>query len=195
MMIVGLTGGIGSGKSTVAALFEKLGVNIIDTDIIAKKLVEVDLPAYQAIVKHFGDEILLPNKEIDRAKLKQRIIINDEDRLSLENILHPRIQEEVDEQIKHVSGSYCIVVIPLLVEKGNYPILDRILVIDSPLDLQIERVSKRDGLTNIDIEKLIAIQAPRQQRLDAADDIITNDKGLAELTNAIQQMHAKYLKL
>ena len=195
MMIVGLTGGIGSGKSTVAEYFAKLGVNIIDTDVIAKQLVKIDQPAYHAIIKHFSDKILLSNRELDRAKLKQHIIHNDEDRLSLENILHPRIQEVVEEQIKNISASYCIVVIPLLVEKGRYPILDRVLVIDSPIECQIERVNKRDGLTNTDIEKLIAIQATRQQRLDAANDIIINDKGLAELTTATQQMHAKYLKL
>lgn len=195
MMIVGLTGGIGSGKSTVAELFAELGVNIIDTDVIAKELVKINQPAYHEIVKHFGNNILLPNQEINRSNLKQRIICNDEDRLNLENILHPLIQQVVNDQIKLASGSYCIVVIPLLVEKGNYPMLNRTLVIDSPVDLQIERVSRRDGLTNTDIEKLIAIQAPRQQRLDAADDIIINDKGLAELNNATQQMHAKYLKL
>lgn len=195
MIIVGLTGGIGSGKSTVANLFAKLGTAIIDTDVIAKELLELDKPAYLDVVKCFGDCILLPNREIDRFSLKQRIISNNEDRSNLENILHPLIQQIVKKRIKLATGSYCIIVIPLLIEKNNYPMLNRILVIDATVNKQIERVRQRDGLTQSDIKKFITLQASRQQRLDAADDVISNDQGLAELTAATQLMHAKYLKL
>jgi len=195
MISVGLTGGIGSGKSSVAELFAKLGVSIIDTDVIARELVGINKPAYLDIVKHFGSEILLPNHELDRAALKQCIIHSEEDRLSLENILHPRILEVVKQRINTASGHYCLIVIPLLVEKNNYPMLDRILVVDTPVEQQIQRVSIRDEMDKTDIEKLIAIQATREQRLAAADDVIINDQGLSELTAATQQMHDKYLKL
>ncbi len=195
MIIVGLTGGIGSGKSTVADLFKSMGVGIIDTDVIARELVEKDKPAYREIIKQFGVEILLPNNELDRATLKQRIINNNDDRLILENILHPLIQKIVKQQIKSVSGHYCIVVIPLLVEKANYPMLDRILVVDAPVNEQIKRVRQRDELEIADIEKLIALQASPEQRLNAANDVIRNDQGLDELRTATQQMHDKYMKL
>jgi len=195
MMIVGLTGGIGSGKSTVADLFAKMGVPVIDTDIIAKELVSIDKPAYLDIIKQFGDEILLPNHELDRALLKQRIINNDDERIALENILHPLIQQKVKEAVNAATGKYCIVVIPLLVEKANYTMLDRILVVDTSIEHQIERASQRDGLEQADIEKLIAIQATREQRLTAANDVIDNSQGLAELAIATQQIHNKYLKL
>jgi len=195
MIIVGLTGGIGSGKSTVADLFESMGVGIIDTDVIARGLVEKNKPAYHKIVKQFGNEILLPNKELDRAALKQRIINNENDRQILENLLHPLIQQTVKEQIKLLTGHYCIVVIPLLIEKANYPMLDRILVVDAPVSQQLERVRQRDELKIADIEKLIALQASPEQRLNAANDVISNDEGLDELRTATQQMHDKYMKL
>ncbi len=195
MMIVGLTGGIGSGKSTVAELFAGMGVPIIDTDIIARDLVEIDKPAYLDIVKKFGNDILLPNRTLNRAVLKQRILNNEQERLILEDILHPLIQQAVIKQIELVTGSYCIVVIPLLVEKAHYPMLDRILVVDTPVSQQIKRIADRDGLENASIEKLIAIQATREQRLNAADDVIINDHGLPELKAATQQMHDKYMKL
>jgi len=195
MMIVGLTGGIGSGKSTVADLFAKLGVSIIDTDVISRELVEINKPAYLNIVKYFGNEILLPNHELDRAALKEHIINSDEERTYLEELLHPLIQHVVKERIDEATGHYCIAVIPLLVEKANYPMLDRILVIDAPVSQQIERAAQRDNADISDIKKLIAIQTSREQRLAAADDVIINDKGLAELSAATQQMHDKYLKL
>jgi len=195
MIIIGLTGGIGSGKSTVAELFAAMDIAIIDTDVIARELVKPHQPAYKEIIAQFGDDILLPDQQLDRTKLKQRIINNDNDHLILENILHPRIQASVEEQIKSVSDHYCIVVIPLLVEKANYPMLDRVLVVDAPVKQQIERISQRDNLDRASIEKLIALQASREQRLAIADDVILNQQGLSELTAATKQMHDKYMKL
>jgi len=195
MMIVGLTGGIGSGKSTVADLFATLGINIIDTDVIAKELVRINAPAYLDIVKYFGNEILLPNHELDRAALKSHIINNEDERIYLENLLHPLIQQVVKDRIKEATSHYCIVVIPLLVEKANYPMLDRILVVDTPVEQQVARVAQRETLSKADIMKLIAIQATREQRLAVADDVISNDQGISELTAATRQMHDKYLKL
>lgn len=195
MMVVGLTGGIGSGKSTVAELFARQGIDIIDTDVIARQLVKPDQAAYQEIIESFGEEILLANRQLNRAALKQRIINNASERLKLESILHPRIQQTVEQHLKTASGHYCIVVIPLLAEKANYPILDRILVIDTPVSQQIKRISQRDALDPDSIEKLLAIQATREQRLAIADDVIINDRGLAELSAATQKIHDKYMKL
>ena len=196
MMIIGLTGGIGSGKSTVADLFADLGVPIIDTDIIAREIVDIGKPAYHAIIDKFGSEILTTSKELDRAALKQRIINDDNQRTILEDILHPRIFENVETQLQQLNTSYCIVVIPLLVEKNSYTnILDRILVIDTPESEQIHRVSRRDNMDKSTIEKLINIQATRNKRLAAADDVIINDKGLDELHAATLQMHDKYMNL
>ena len=196
MMIIGLTGGIGSGKSTVADIFAQLGVPIIDTDIIAREIVEIGKPAYHAIIDKFGTEILTASKELDRAALKQRIVNNDHQRIILEAILHPRIFENVETQLQKLNSYYCIVVIPLLVERDHYAnILDRILVIDTPESEQIRRVSQRDKMDKSTIEKLIRIQANRNKRLAAADDVIINDKGLDELHAATLQMHDKYMNL
>lgn len=196
MMIIGLTGGIGSGKSTVADLFADLGVPIIDTDIIAREMVEIGKPAYHAIVDKFGAEILTSSKELDRTALKQRIVNDDRQRTILEDILHPLIFENVKTQLQQLNANYCIVVIPLLVEKDSYTgILDRVLVIDTPKSEQIRRVSRRDNMDKSTIEKLISIQATRDQRLAAADDVIINDKGLNELQTATLQMHDKYMNL
>lgn len=196
MMIIGLTGGIGSGKSTVADLFAKHGVPIIDTDIIAREIVEIDKPAYHAIIEKFGSEILTASKELDRAALKQRILNDDKERLALESILHPLILESVEAQLQRLNSDYCIIVIPLLVEKNSYArMLDRILVIDTPESKQISRVSQRETTDKFSIKKLMEIQATRDERLAAADDIIMNDKGIAELNQLIQQMHDKYMNL
>jgi len=196
MMIIGLTGGIGSGKSTVADLFADLGVPIIDTDIIAREIVDIGKPAYHAIIDKFGSEILTTSKELDRAALKQRIVNDEHQRKILEAILHPRIFENVETQLQQLNSNYCIVVIPLLVEKSSYSnILDRVLVIDTPESEQIRRVSRRDNMDKLTIEKLISIQATRNKRLAAADDVIINDKGLDELHAATLQMHDKYMNL
>jgi len=196
MMIVGLTGGIGSGKSTVAEQFSKLGVPIIDTDVIAREVVEPDQPAYHAIIKKFGKTILAENKKLDRAALKQRILNNDDDRIALENILHPIIYQHVESQIQQLNSQYCIIVVPLLVETGRYmAILDRVLVVDVPISEQITRTNQRDGIDKPTIEKLISIQASREDRLSIANEVIVNDKSPEELSIATQEIHAKYLNL
>ena len=195
-MIIGLTGGIGSGKSTVAELFANIGVPIIDTDIIAREIVEIGESAYHAIIKQFGSEILTNSKELDRLALKECIVNDDKQRIALENIMHPLIFQNVETQLQLLNSKYCIVVIPLLVEKNSYAnILDRILLIDAPESEQISRVSQRDNMDKPTIEKLMAIQATRNERLAAANDVIMNDKGLNELQAATLQMHDKYMNL
>ena len=195
MMIVGLTGGIGSGKSTVAELFADLAVPIIDTDVIAREVVEPGQPAYDEIIQQFGEHILNDDRTLDRATLKKRILKDDSERTALENILHPIIFDTVKSQIARLNSHYCIVVIPLLVEGTRYNMLDRTLVIDTPVELQTIRIAQRDELDPRSIEKLIAIQASREERLKVANDVITNDKGREALSTAVMQLHDKYMNI
>jgi len=195
-MIIGLTGGIASGKSTVANLFAELGVPVIDTDVIAREVVEPGQPAYQAIIEQFSDSILAADKQLDRAALRQRILTNDDERIALEGILHPIIFQTVKDRLQQLDANYCILVVPLLVETGRYTaMLDRILLVDTSVGEQKNRLSQRDGATASSIEKLIAIQATREERLSVADDVILNDMGLDELAHSTRQLHDKYMNL
>jgi len=195
-MIIGLTGGIASGKSTVANLFAELGVPVIDTDVIAREVVEPGQPAYQAIIEQFSDAILAADKLLDRAALRQRILTNDDERIALEGILHPVIFQTVKDRLQQLDADYCILVVPLLVETGRYSaMLDRILLVDTSVGEQKNRLSQRDGATASSIEKLIAIQATREERLAVADDVILNDMGVDELAHSTRQLHDKYMDL
>jgi dephospho-CoA kinase len=195
MHIIGLTGGIGSGKSTVATLFEQLGIDVIDTDIIARELVERDMPAYQEIVDHYGPDITDDNHNINRKKLRTIIFNDAEEKQWLENLLHPLIRETIAEQIKRVTSSYCIVVIPLLVESKPNPLINRVLVVDCAETLQRERVLQRDKLTETALDAIMESQSSRQNRLNIADDIIENNDDINSLKRSIKQLHETYLKL
>ena len=194
-MIVGMTGGIGSGKSTAANLFARHEVPIIDTDIIAREIVEPGMPAYTAIVEHFGNDVCNNDGTLDRAQLKQCIVNNDTEREYLESLLHPKIRTSVIQQLKQLDCCYCIVVIPLLIEKGNYPMLHRTLVIDSTSDEQIRRARQRDKLDILAIEAILAIQASREQRFAKADDVIENSNGIDVLEAKVSQLHEKYMAI
>ena len=192
MLVIGLTGGIGSGKSTIAQLFHQLEVPIIDTDVIARLLVEPGQAAFQEISSVFTDAIRNDDK-LDRSKLRE-IIFNDSDkRLKLESILHPRIQTAVKEQLAKMNNSYVIIVIPLLVEKEKWPIINRVLVVDCDPQLQLTRSMKRDAATAQQIKNIMATQASRQQRLEIADDIIYNDH--EDLKKQVKELDAKYRQL
>lgn len=195
MLTIGLTGGLASGKTTVANLFAQKNIDIIDTDIIARELVEPGKPAYQAIVAHFGDDILQDNKCIDRAKLRQLIFDNPRQKDWLEQLLHPLIREQVYIQINIKKSLYCIVVIPLLIENYPFPYINHILVVDAPKQLQIERAIKRDNITPILAKKILAEQASQLERLKYADDIIYNDGKTASLEEQVTKLHEKYLSL
>jgi len=192
MLVIGLTGGIGSGKSTIAQLFHQLEVPIIDTDVIARLLVEPGQAAFQEISSVFTDAIRNDDK-LDRSKLRE-IIFNDSDkRLKLESILHPRIQTAVKEQLAKMNNPYVIIVIPLLVEKEKWPIINRVLVVDCDPQLQLTRSMKRDAATAQQIKNIMATQASRQQRLEIADDIIYNDH--EDLKKQVKELDAKYRQL
>ncbi|MCO6414234.1 MAG: dephospho-CoA kinase [Thiogranum sp.] len=192
---IGLTGGIGSGKSEASRYFAEIGVPVIDTDVIARELVEPDQPALAEIATRFGDDVLDATGHLDRARLRQQVFADAEKRRQLESILHPRIRVRAEALANQIDAPYCVMVIPLLVETArDYPI-DRILVIDTPVELQYQRLALRDGLSDREIKAVIEIQADRQQRLDAADDVVLNDGSVEQLHARIDELHRFYLKL
>ncbi|VAW90469.1 Dephospho-CoA kinase [hydrothermal vent metagenome] len=193
MLVVALTGGIGSGKSTVSQLFETFGTPIIDTDIIARQLVAPGEPALDEITKQFGPIILSTDGSLDRAKLRQIIFQNAEKKAQLESILHPLIRKEVAYQVSALTAPYCIVVIPLLIESNQEGIANRILVVDTPESAQLARVTRRDNQTENEVSAIISAQASRHERLAAADEVIHNDGSLEELKQQIAVLHQKYL--
>lgn len=193
-MIIGLTGGIGSGKSTVAQYFRDCGVLIVDTDEIARQLLEPDQPAFKAVIHHFGKEILKTDGSLDRPQLRTHIFESATDRHWLEALLHPLIKSEVLAYSKK-NHPYFIVEIPLLIEAHFEDVVDRILVVDCPLELQIERIQKRDG-TSIDlIQKMIQSQIDRNTRIKKADDIIENTSDRDALKDKVLALHHYYTKL
>ena len=198
MLVIALTGGIGSGKTTVSEIFKSKNIPIIDTDIIARQIVEQGKPAYAEIIKLFGEDVLDTEKNINRKVLRKLIFSSENKRLQLENLLHPIIWHEVQLQLKSITAPYCIVVVPLLFENISQikPIMfDRILVIDVPEEVQIERTEKRDHCGNSTIKNIMKTQVLRQVRIDAADDIILNTGNLDSLNTKIDQLHNNYLEL
>lgn len=191
--LIGLTGGIGSGKSIVAAYFRALNVKVIDADQITRDLVAPHKPALELIVKQFGPEILKDDGSLNRSKLKKRIFQSETDRIWLENLLHPLVKKHILDLKEQVPpNSYYVVAIPLLVETHFESAVDRVLVVDCPKTQQIDRVMKRDGLSREDIEVIIQTQAKREARLEKADDIIINDKTELELMPKVTALHLKY---
>ncbi len=194
MLVVGLTGGVGSGKSTAARFFSELNVHIIDADHIAKDL--VNEPAINAnIIAHFGPPICDAHGQLNRYKLRQLIFSDAAQRLWLDNLLHPQIYTRIKELIQHSSSPYIIVVIPLLVETFQEGLFNRILVIDAPESLQINRVIERDGVDLEEAKMILAAQANRNTRLRLADDVIENTDTLDAFKNKIRSLHAYYLQL
>jgi dephospho-CoA kinase len=195
MLIIGLTGGIGSGKSAVEKVFCDLGVTVIDADTIAHSLSEPGKIGYQAIVEHFGAVILQPNGQIDRRKLRNCAFDNEAERDWLELTLHPMIRHEMKRQAREATSPYCVLSIPLLTETMSFDDIDRVLVIDAPEELQIARCCERDHSSPEQIQKIIQTQNSRDQRLAYADDVIVNDETLEDLQREVEFLHQCYLKL
>lgn len=191
--IVALSGGIASGKSTIAHLFAQLGVPIIDADIIARQVVGVGTPALEQITKHFSQEILLENGELDRSQLREIIFNNDHERLWLNNLLHPIIAQETQKQFAQQTKPYVIWVVPLLIENNLHQLADRVLMIDIPEALQLERLINRDRISESLAKKMIATQVCLTDRLAFADDIIVNDGDLESLKIQVDNLHKQYL--
>ncbi|MCG6971173.1 MAG: dephospho-CoA kinase [Gammaproteobacteria bacterium] len=195
MLIIGLTGGIGSGKSTVSELFANLGVPIIDTDAIARELVSPGHDALEKIIVAFGKHLLTSEGELDRGRLRELVFNDPQKRETLEAILHPLIKQAALERIRKLDHHYCILVVPLLVEKGWYTMVDRVLVVDSPLALQRQRVKQRNGLSDSQIDAILCQQASREQRLGYADDVIENTQSIQHIENEVNTLHRKYREL
>ncbi|TKI08767.1 dephospho-CoA kinase [Martelella alba] len=193
--VVALTGGIGSGKSTVADAFAKLGATIIDADVIARKVVEPGTDALAAIRDRFGDAILLPDGNVDRASLRRRIFSVPADKEWLNRLLHPLIQRETLKEMASADGPYILWVVPLLVENRLQHRADRVLVVDVDSETQICRTLRRDGISRRQIENILAAQASREQRLACADDIIINNGQPEDIAAEVVKLHERYLGL
>ena len=189
---IGLSGGIGSGKSTACEIFSELKVPVIDADVIAVKAVEPGMPALQSIIDEFGVKIITKDGYLNRKKLRDRIFKNESDRRKLESVLHPVIYKEIERQTKSINSAYCIISIPLLLETGPSDIIDRILVIDIPKELQLSRASARDNASLKNIETIIHSQISRDDRLAAADDIINNEGDIENLRRQIYDLYEFY---
>ena len=192
-LVVGLTGGIGSGKSSVTALFVELGVCVIDTDLLAREVVQPATSGLRAVVAQFGDDILDTTGNLDRAKLRQLVFSDDQQRLALEAILHPLIRKAMHDQIDQSTSAYCIVCIPLLFETSQADSVDRVLVVDVPREVQLERTLARDGSPRETIEGILAAQLDRQERLARADDVIDNSAEQSALRPQVNVLHQRYL--
>jgi dephospho-CoA kinase len=194
MRVIGLTGGIGSGKSSAARFFSELNVRVIDADHIAKDLLaENDLA--QQVIDHFGQQICDKNGQLQRHLLRDLIFSDAAARVWLENLLHPLIRSRIIAAIAQSESAYVVVVIPLLVETHQEDYIDRVLVIDVPESVQVNRLMQRDGMSMVEANKILQIQASRQTRLAFADDVIENTGSLQELKDKIRNLHAYYLQL
>jgi len=195
MAVIGLTGGIGSGKSTVARLFGDLGVHWVDADDVAREVVEPGTPALAEIAKHFGEQILTPDGVLDRAQLRAIVFQETEERAWLEALLHPIIREELIRQLnpENYQLPYVLLVSPLLLETDQHELVDRIIVIDVPKDVQLERTMARDTNSREQVERIIAAQMSREDRLARADEVIDNDRPLDDVTRQVRELHERLL--
>lgn len=194
MFSVALTGGIGSGKSTVSALFAELGAAVIDADAVSHALTAKNGAALPEIAAAFGPDLIDAEGQMDRSRLRRLVFSNADSRRRLEGILHPRIRAEMQRQLREAKAPYAILAIPLLFETRQTDLADRILVIDTPEALQIQRVQARSGLEPAEIRHIMASQVSRAERLAGADDIIDNSGGLQSLRPQVEQLHQQYLR-
>ena len=194
-LIVGLTGGIGSGKSAASQWFETQGINVVDADIVAREIVEKGQPALAQIQSAFGDWVLLESGELNRKALREHIFQHPSARQQLEEITHPAIRQSIIVQLEQANSPYVILVSPLLFETNQHLLTQRTLLIDASIELQIQRASQRDGQSVEQIENIIQAQMPRDRKLDLADDIAINDGHLEHLYTQLQKLHLHYLEL
>ncbi len=194
--VVAVTGGIASGKTTVAKLFETLGAGLVDTDEIAHALTRAGQPAVAQIGRQFGEEYLDAEGALDRARMRALVFSDADARRKLEAILHPLIRARAAARVDGSPAPYVLLVVPLLVETGGYRgLVQRVLVVDCDEELQVTRAMRRGGLSEQQARAILASQATREQRLGAADDVITNSAGLAELADQVRQLHTRYLAM
>jgi dephospho-CoA kinase len=192
---IGLTGGVASGKSTVASMFVERGVTVVDTDRIARDVVALGEPALTAIRGRFGAEVFKPSGELDRVALRRRVFAEPAERKALEAILHPLIRARTLQELAAARGPYAIAAVPLLVETEFGKLVDRVLVVDCPEAAQLERLIRRDGIPRPEALAMIAAQADRATRLRAADDVIDNSGTLESMRRQVADLHARYVEL
>ena len=195
-LVIGVTGGIGSGKSTVAEFLQTQGAAVVDTDHIAHALTAPGGAAISAIAAEFGAEFITPQGAMDRVRMRQLVFSDNSAKSRLEQILHPLIRQQVEQQLQQAQGCYTLLLVPLLVETGAYrQLLDRTLVVDLPETLQISRTMARSGLSEAEVKAIMARQASRDERLQAADDIVRNDTDLKSLQQQLLTLHQRYVAL
>mgnify|MGYP001372065409 FL=1 len=192
-MIIGLTGGIGSGKTAVSETFEKLGITVVDADLASRVVVEKGKPCLEEIAKHFGNDILNENDELNRAKLREIIFNSDSEKLWLESLLHPAIAEQIKDELNASKSPYTILVSPLLLETNQRDFCDKVLVVDVPIEIQMERTTKRDGVSEDQVKSIIKSQINRDERLQLADEIILNEGSIEDLEMIVRELHEKLI--
>ncbi len=192
-LVVGITGGIGSGKSAVTQRFESKGVTVVDADLAARVVVEPGRPALAAIANHFGKNILQADGALDRAALRQRVFADDSERKWLEQLTHPLIGQEIVDQLQAAQSPYAILASPLLLETSQRDLTDLVVVVDVPEEVQIARTMSRDNNDEAQVRRIIAAQMDRQDRLARADIVIDNSKSLEDLDLTVDELHKEFL--
>lgn len=194
-LIIGLSGGIGSGKTAVSDRFKALGIHIVDADIAARAVVEAHKPAWHDIKEYFGPDVLLKNQTLNRAWLRQQVFSDTSKRKKLEEFTHPRIREEIIADLASSTSAYTLLVSPLLIESGQVKLVEKVIIIDVPEALQIERTCSRDSNNSEQVKRIIAAQLPRDKRLSYADWVIDNSQPLETLDSRVEALHRELLKL
>lgn len=194
-LVIGLTGGIGSGKTAVSDRFAALGIKVVDADIASRVVVEPGRPAIAEIQAHFGGEVINADGTLNRRALRDIVFANPEERKWLEGLTHPLINQYLRDELASATSTYAILASPLLVETHQRLLCDRVLVVDVPVELQVERTVARDDTNAEQVRAIIAAQADRESRLSHADDVIVNDAGLEELDAAVAKLHESYCQL
>ena len=192
-MIIGLTGGIGSGKTAVSDIFQDLGITIVDADLASRVVVEKGREELNKISSHFGKDIINSNGELDRAQLRDIIFNSEEEKLWLESLLHPAIASQIQMELDSSNSLYTVLVSPLLLETDQRNFCKKVIVVDVPEEIQIQRTANRDNVSEEQVKSIISSQIDRISRLEQADEVIVNDGSLQELESKVQQLHKKFI--
>ena len=195
MLIIGLTGGIGSGKSVASDKFKSLGITIVDADVASRTVVEPGKPALKEIEDHFGSGIITAEGKLDRNNLREIIATDPEERKWLESVLHPKIGEQITKEISESTSVYTLFVAPLLLETNSQEMCSRVVVVDVPKDVQIRRTAKRDKVSPNQVEQMVAAQMEREKRLEKADDVLLNSGTIEDLEKQVEELHKKYIQM
>lgn len=195
MLVIGLTGGIGSGKTAATDRFKTHGITIVDADIVARQIVEPGTPALRQIHEHFGDTVIQPDGQLDRRALREIVFAQPEERKWLEGLTHPLIGQEILRQLQASQSPYTLLVSPLLFESGQSRMASRVVLVDAPVDAQISRTVLRDNTSEAGARAIVEAQMSREERLKLANDIIVNDKDIAHLYTQVDTLHQQYLAL